>query len=287
MSKDKNLISVEALLQGLGSIGPAAVALITTNPWWGYAFAAAYSMYAVVMHLRQEKINEIAQFITDNPEAFRMEIVKSKEFQDGFLIFLENYLKMRSQKKREVLKQILLGFTVTADKEAFDLERMDSCLEQMSLNTFEFLIFFQKEIRPKIESDLQQERQDMLIDFTDRSAEWHHDMGLLKMSIWDPISVWLHKNYNPSSEKVKNDYEMVPTDVEWDADKLARASTREKEESTKVHESLLELDTLGIAEKRAVGGGFGGGAANSFYLTLFGIKFLKYFNEAVIRIEKL
>ncbi|MBU1031952.1 hypothetical protein KKE03_03465, partial [Patescibacteria group bacterium] len=81
--------------------------------------------------------------------------------------------------------------------------------------------------------------------------------------------------------KVKSDYGMLPTNVEWDADKLARASTREQEESTKIHESLLELDTLGIVEKRAVGGGFGGGAANSFYLTLFGIKFLKYFNDAV------
>lgn len=287
MSKDKNIVSIEAVVQGLGSLGPAAIALITTNPWWGYAFASAYSLYAAVMYLRQEKINEIAQFIKDNPSAFRMEIVKSKEFQDGFLIFFEDYLKMRTQKKREVLKQILLGFTVTADMGAFDLERMDSRLEQMSLNTFEFLIFFQKEIRPKIESDLQQERQDMLIDFTDRSAEWHHDMGLLKMSIWDPISEWLHKNYNPTSEKVKSDYGMLPTNVEWDADKLARASTREKEESTKVHESLLELDTLGIVEKRAVGGSFGGGAANSFYLTLFGIKFLKYFNEAVSEIENL
>ncbi|MBU1031315.1 hypothetical protein KKE03_00085, partial [Patescibacteria group bacterium] len=200
MPKDKNGVSVKAVLQGLGSLGPAAITLITTNAWWGYAFASAYSLYAVVMHLQQEKINEIAQYIKDNPAAFRQEIVKSKEFQDGFLIFLEDYLRMRTLKKREVLKQILLGFTVTADKDVFDLERMDSRLEQMSLNTFEFLIFFQKEIRPKIESDLQQQRQDMLIDFTDRSVEWHHDMALLKMSIWEPISEWLHRNYNPSSE---------------------------------------------------------------------------------------
>lgn len=280
MNEKKDGVSVEAVIQSIGNIGPVAVSMMTTNQWWGFTFVAAYSLYAMAMQLRKERIEETAKFISDNPEAFREEIAKSKEFQDGFLIWFEDYLKIRIQKKRNVLRQILLGFAVATNKNTFELERMDSRLEQMSVDTMDFLVFFQREIYPKIESDLQQEKSDILIDFTDRSAEWHHDMALLKIPIWDYVAEWLRKNFDPDSEKVKSDYGMSPTNAEWNANKLARASTRNQEERTRLHEAMLELDTLGIIEKRAVGGGWGAGTANSFYLTHFGIRFLKYFNES-------
>lgn len=282
MSEKKGEVLIGAVLHGLGSLGPAAISLITTNLWWGYAFASAYSLYAATMYLKQEEINEIAQFIKNNPTAFRTEIVKSKEFQDGFLVLLEDYLKIRIRKKREILKQIFLGFTVAADKDSFELERMDSSLERMSIETLEFLILFQEQIRPKIESDLQQKRQDMLIDFTDRSPEWHHDMALVQEPIFDYISVWQEEHYSPMKPAIKTEYGLAITDLEWPSEKLARAESRYKEEQRKIHESLLELDTLGIVEKRATGGSIG--AANSFFLTRFGIRFLKYFNEAQLTV---
>lgn len=278
--KDVVVETTEVFIAQFGVLAPMLIPLVSTNPAWGVIFGLFFSVYVGIATYKQQRLNEVASFIQEHPEQFRREIVESEEFKDGFVIFLADYLRSRTLSKREILKRIFLGFTSSNDKEAFELERMNSCVERMSIQSMEFLSFFSREILPQIQNKIIGEHEDDQRNYEDRSAEWWANMDLLNESIFEPINEWLDEHYGVGQPSVKTDYEVLQTE-EWPPDKLGRATTREREERTKVTESLSELVTLGIIDKRAGTGGWEGSGGNIFVLTLFGIRFLKFCNEAL------
>ncbi len=281
--KDVAVETVEVFAAQFGILAPMLIPLVTANPAWIVVFSVFFSVYAGLATYKQQRLNEVAKFIQDHPEQFRTEIIQSEEFKDGFVVFLADYLRSRIERKRQILKSIFMEFTLSEDKEAFELERMNSCLERMSLQSMEFLAFLSKEIIPQLHEKILGQNEDAEHDYTDRSAEWWVNMSLMQESIWQPTHEWLNKRYDPQLPSVKSEYKVPPAE-EWPKDKLERATTRDKEERTKVNESILELVTLGIFDKRVSGGGtWGGGAGSDYVLTLFGIRFLKFVNEATGR----
>lgn len=280
MNKKDGGVSVGAIVQQVGVLIPALLPVFKADPVWGAIFAIIYGFFPALMQLKQERINEISEFIQEHPKEFRTEIIQSEQFKDGFVVFLADYLRSRIERKRQILKSIFMGFTLSEDKEAFELERMNSCLERMSLQSMEFLAFLSKEIIPQLYDKILGQNEDAQHDYTDRSAEWWVNMSLMQESIWQPTDEWLKKRYDPQLPSVKSEYK-VPSAEEWPKDKLERATTRDKEERTKVKESILELVTLGMLDKQVSGGTWGGGAGSDYALSLFGIKFLKFVNEAI------
>ncbi|MDD5147346.1 MAG: hypothetical protein PHV63_02250 [Candidatus Daviesbacteria bacterium] len=134
--------------------------------------------------MKQEKVNEVSEFIQEHPEEFRKEIIQSKEFQEGFLIFFEEYLKSRTKAKKDILKKILLGFVAAEDKEHYELERLNDCLARITIPSLEFLVFFKKEIQPELEKEIQERLNKDQYKTSDRSKEWWHDQLLIQKSAW-------------------------------------------------------------------------------------------------------
>ena len=114
------------------------------NPIWQGVFYSVIGFFGIFMTYNQEELNEITKFIKDHPEEFREEIVQSKEFRKGFLLFTEQYLKQRIEEKKKILKRIILGYTLAGNKTDYELERLNDCLVRMTVPTLKFLIFMKK-----------------------------------------------------------------------------------------------------------------------------------------------
>lgn len=274
MSKD-NSISVEAITQQVGVLVPALLPVFNADPVWGAIFAIIYGFFPALMQLKQERINEVAKFIQEHPEEFRKEIVQSEEFQEGFLVFFEQYLKSRIKIKRDILKKIFLGYTTAEDKEHYELERLNDCLVRITIPSLEFLAFLKKEIIPILEAQIEEELKQETYKKSDRSKEWWHDQLMVQHSIWTLIDKWIHDELSPENQKVKEEYG-IKNNEGWIPDLQHRAETREKDKRDQIRESTSELVTLGIFDLRIGGGTWGGGGGKDYSLTTFGIKFLSH-----------
>lgn len=115
---------------------PTWLALLSTMPEIQMPLMLAYWFFWVVMQYKQDDVNNFVKILQDNPWIFTKEIVKTKEFQDWFLVIFESYLKERSEEKRKNIKSILLWFTEIPkeEKEEFELEKILDILNKISLN---------------------------------------------------------------------------------------------------------------------------------------------------------
>src|SRR3989344_5498034 len=127
------------------------------HPYWELCFYSAIGLYGVYMALNQERVAEVTTFIQGHPHEFRTEIVQSEEFRGGFLIFMDQYLKQRLEKKRKIQRDIFLGFTKYPNKEEFELERLNGALADISLDALELLATIKGEIIPGMEREIELE----------------------------------------------------------------------------------------------------------------------------------
>ncbi len=134
---DPNLIK-RALDAGLSSTPGLSI------PW-----ALCKALYGNALELRQQRALEWVEMIRDNPVIFRKELLESSDFQDGFIVALEEYLKLRTILKRGLARKIFIGFAQVGDKEQFELERYNTTLSQISGNSLKFLAYIKELVEPK------------------------------------------------------------------------------------------------------------------------------------------
>lgn len=250
------------------------------NPVWQGVFYSAIGLFGIYMAYNQEEVNEITKFIKEHPKEFREEIVQSREFRKGFLLFTEQYLKQRIEEKKKILKRILLGYTLADNKTDYELERFNDCLTRMTVPTLQFVIFLKTTIIPTLKEQYSDDLARQKHPQSDRSDEWWWNDKLIKVSIGSPIQDWLHKDYSPSSQKVKDDYGIKQNEG-WTGDLEHRAQTRETDKGNDVNEKMIELVTLGILRTQTGGASWGGGEGTDYHLTTFGLNFIKQIDDVV------
>jgi hypothetical protein len=114
--------------------------------------------------LRQQRVSEWVEMVRDNPTIFREEIMNSTEFQDAFVVALEDYMKTRTILKRGVAQRIFMGYTTTANKEHFELERYNMTLRQISIDSLSFLGYLKNTVEPRQQARVKKTMDN--IDFT-------------------------------------------------------------------------------------------------------------------------
>lgn len=284
--KNKNIIEkrtknleglISAQLQGLAVYLPALFTFLSVNPAWVLAFTGAASLYAVYMAYNQDDINHLIKFINEHPEEFSKKIIQTKEFEKGFVIFIEKYLKERIETKKEILKKILLGYAHSENKPKYELERLNDSVSRISLPTLEFLEFFLREIMPKINEKVLEEATRMVATHPDRSLEWWVELLITQKTILvDFINKWTHDNYSPSIEKVKKEYG-ISNNEGWIPHLEHRAQTRERSVQAEHNAAMTELVTLGIFDIKIEASY--NASSKEYSITRFGLKFLKYILE--------
>jgi hypothetical protein len=133
---------------------PAVDMFLSSNPKWSVSWWMVKGLYGSLFAYQQEKINYLVQFLNDNREMFPEKDVETAEFQEGFVITFENYLKQRGEKRREIIEHIFLDFAVSVDKSEFELERLYRTSELISLDSVKFLGYLGSSIWPTLSSDI-------------------------------------------------------------------------------------------------------------------------------------
>jgi len=145
MGKDNKINIIKDLVSG-GSIGiknfiiPAIDVLVAQRPEFIPAWILARGFFGSIFDIQQDKINEFVDYIKNNPSIFIKEIVSTEEFQEGFLITFEEYLKQRTENKRKIIQEIFSEFTQSENKINFELERMYDVLNKLMPSNFKLLM---------------------------------------------------------------------------------------------------------------------------------------------------
>jgi hypothetical protein len=139
--------------------------LATIWPVGAGALNVLLASAGAVIKYKQEVLNQFTQYLIDNPDVFTNEVVNSKAFQDGLVVFINSYFKLRSETKLELARKIFYDFGRSKEMPIYPLERYDDTLEKISESGLRFLGFISNEI-PKITSNYIMNK-------------WHH-MGTMR-----------------------------------------------------------------------------------------------------------
>ncbi|MFA5770851.1 MAG: hypothetical protein WC894_05160 [Patescibacteria group bacterium] len=125
---------------------PSVDSFVALHPEWQFLWFLARGFLLSVFQFQQERINSFVEYLEENKKDFTTEILKTDDFQQAFVITLENYLKVRQKEKLKIVKSIFLGYTKDVNKEKFELERFYSIVSQISIEGLEFLHFIEQNI---------------------------------------------------------------------------------------------------------------------------------------------
>lgn len=242
-------------------------------PGLSLAWGLSKALYGNGLALRQQKALEWVEMVRDDPSLFKEQVLQSQEFQDGFVVALEDYIKTRSVLKRGMARKIFKEFTRCGNKVEFQLERYDDTLQKISEASIQFLSFLETTIAPLKEETIQKEVEAMDLSKSDKSREWWIQDKRTGRALSKSFDQWLHEEYDPNSPRLKEKYSVdgaIPQqkmEELWDTQKVERA---------RYGEILSELDFLGIIKIGTVDSpGWGGGATSQWRYTRFGEDFIK------------
>jgi hypothetical protein len=122
---------------------------LSSTPGIAIVWELSKALYGNALELRQQRALEWVEMIRDNPNVFRKDLLESTEFQDGFIVALEDYLKIRTILKRAMARKIFTDFAQTTDMEQFELERYNATLRQISSDSLEFLRYLELTVVPR------------------------------------------------------------------------------------------------------------------------------------------
>lgn len=139
-----------------------ADSIASNIPGVSQAWALGKALYGNALELRQQRALEWVEAIRDNQSIFNESVVNSEEFQDGFIVGLENYIKLRSFVKRRVALKIFRDFSLEDSKVEFQLERFNDTLLKISHTSLGYLALLKKTVDTTSFMDIGDEHVDSL-----------------------------------------------------------------------------------------------------------------------------
>lgn len=112
----------------------------------------AYWFFGVVMQYKQDDVNNFVKIMQENPWVFTKEIIETVEFQDGFIVILESYIKQRNEEKKKYIKDIFLWFAQLSEheKEEIELERILWAISIISIQGIRLLSVYKDSEHHKV-----------------------------------------------------------------------------------------------------------------------------------------
>lgn len=209
---------------------------LSSTPGLSIAWALCKALYGNALELRQQRALEWVEMIRDNPEIFRLE---STDFQDGFIVALEEYLKLRTILKRGLARKVFIGFAEAGDKEQFELERYNTTLSQISTDSLSFLAHIRGIVEPR-----RQERVAETMDNIDfKASPLQPDQAKVYIEKQNPLSFAYRDIHTGSGSQV-----MLPNkpNPKYPGITSSMGVTIQDSNRTTHEECLTELVSLGL-----------------------------------------
>jgi len=244
------------------------------------AWALVKSLSGNALELRQQRVLEFVEAIQSDQTTFNKTIVGSEEFQDGFVVALTEYIKIRNFLKRRIALKMFKNFATSDNKVEFPLERFYDTLNKLSTSAIKTLAFIKEEVLPA--------RKQAVIDEmagknygTEKPYEWWYKLNLGREPVSTHFSKWIYDRYNPNSQAVKDQY----NNGENIQDKkiLGEIYDIERDIEAKMYAPIAELEYLGLirstVDLKNMGWGSTGGAT-AWTLSGFAYEFMEFIENA-------
>ena len=254
--------------------------IATTIPGIDIAYKLAKAYLGRGMRLRQQRVLEWVEYVRDNIGLFSKQLFDNEQFQDCFVILLENYVKERAREKRLIYKKVLLGITELTpnELEKYQLERILTITNQISFEGLNVLFFIKSELLIQIEKDIKKQ----LKAYKDQEGVEKirlEDITRKRIIVSDYISKWIYEKFNINSEKKKKKYNLNNSSTINQKNEIAY---KEHLKSIELMEPLDELSNLGLLIKKNGTATFGGSVGSGFSITNFGYEYIKYIEDTDI-----
>jgi len=128
----------------------------------------------------QEKLNQFTQYLLEHQKVFDADILEDKSFIEGMSIFIQSYVRLRSDKKLEHAQNIFLNFSLSDDKQIYPLERYDDTLEKISDRALEYLGFVYINL-PAIKKEYISSKVHQNGNSIDSGVDWNEVYGKLAL----------------------------------------------------------------------------------------------------------
>lgn len=125
---------------------PIVDSLMVAYPQLGVPLKIMHVSMGMRIAVKQEEVNQFVSFLMENRDTFTEELINSREFQEGFIKFVDDYFKMRSEERLEMARRVFLDFSKSTEKPLYPLERYDDTLAKLSLAGIRFIGFISEQI---------------------------------------------------------------------------------------------------------------------------------------------
>lgn len=244
------------------------------------AWALAKSLSGNALELRQKRVLEFVEAIQNDQATFNESVVSSVEFQDGFVVALTEYIKLRNFLQRRIALKMFKEFALSEDKVEYPLERYHDTLSKLSSSGIKTLAFIKEEVLPAriraVKEDMKGKNYSV-----EKPYEWWFELTLKREPVSTHFSRWIHDRYDPNSQQVKDKY----NDGKNIQNKklLGEVYDIKREVDAKMHAPLGELKYLGLVVLANDPKNAGWGATpgiSAWTLSDFAYEFIKFIEEA-------
>lgn len=268
---DKNLIKRSAYA--------LADSTASSTPILAQAWALSKALYGNALELRQQRALEWVEAISGDSSAFSKGLVSSEEFQDGFVVALEDYIKIRSHLKRRVALKMFKEFAATDNKVEFQLERFNDTLLKISTSSIQTLAFIKETVLPIREQGIKEDLASKNLG-TDKPYDWWYKRALKIEPVSKYFDKWIYDRYNPNSESIKKEHSNG--DNISDKKLLGELFDIEREVRERMTAPLGELEYLGLTKWGGEPGGLGWSSSgvSAWRLTDFAYDFIAFIENS-------
>ncbi len=268
---DKNLVKRSAYA--------LADSTASSTPILAQAWALSKALYGNALELRQQRALEWVEAISGDPAAFNQDLLNSEEFQDGFVVALEDYIKIRNHLKRRVAQKVFKYFAVSDNKVDFQLERYNDTLQKISPESIALLGFIKEILIPFRKEYIKEGMKDKNLG-SEKTYDWWLKLYIRREPLSKALSKWITDNYSPNSSKLKELFgEGDPKQVVQP--KLGELFDIESKQRAKYGAPISELEYLGLVTKGidAVGG-WGHIPSSTWSITSFAYAFMEFIENS-------
>jgi len=269
---DKNLVKRSAF--------EVADAIASNIVGVNIAWALVKALSGNALELRQQRALEFIEAIQSDQSTFNKAVVSSEEFQDGFVVALTEYIKIRNSLKRRIALKMFNDFANSDDKVEFPLERFYDTLNKLSTSGIKTLAFIKSEILPLREQGVKDDLDGKNLG-TEKPYEWWYEQNLKSEPVSTYFSKWISDRYSPNSQLLKdrhNNGENID-----DKELLGRLFDTERDIREKMNAPLGELEYLGLiswgSDPKNTGWDSSGGNT-AWRLTGFAYEFMEFIENS-------
>lgn len=244
-------------------------------PGLAQAWALGKALYGNALELRQQRALEWVESISSDPSTFNEAILNSEEFQDGFVVALEGYIKLRNYLKRRVALKVFGDFAASDNKMEFQLERFNDTLLKMSIASIQTLAFIKETILPLREKGIKAKLAKRNLG-TEKPYEWWYARSLKSEPVSTYFDIWINDRCSPNSQALRDKYN-GGNDI-TDKKLLGELFDVERETRERMGAPLGELEYLGLIRYNAEPEGIAWSSmgASAWALTDFAYEFITF-----------